>query len=136
MLFRSADAVELPLYSYLGGVNANRLPVPMMNILNGGQHAADSTDFQEFMVMPVGADSFREAVRAGAEIYQALKSILDQAGYTTNVGDEGGFAPGLKSNAEAVELILAAIEAAGYSPGEDILLAVDAAASGIGRAHV
>jgi enolase len=127
----AADAVELPLYSYLGGVNANRLPVPMMNILNGGQHAADSTDFQEFMVMPVGADSFREAVRAGAEIYQALKSILDQAGYTTNVGDEGGFAPGLKSNAEAVEFILAAIEAAGYSPGEDILLAVDAAASEI-----
>ena len=127
----AADAVELPLYSYLGGVNANRLPVPMMNILNGGQHAADSTDFQEFMVMPVGADSFREAVRSGAEIYQALKSILDQAGYTTNVGDEGGFAPGLKSNAEAVELILAAIEAAGYSPGEDILLAVDAAASEI-----
>jgi enolase len=127
----AADAVELPLYSYLGGVNANRLPVPMMNILNGGQHAADSTDFQEFMVMPVGADSFREAVRAGAEIYQALKSILDQAGYTTNVGDEGGFAPGLKSNAEAVELILAAIEATGYSPGEDILLAVDAAASEI-----
>lgn len=127
----AADAVELPLYSYLGGVNANRLPVPMMNILNGGQHAADSTDFQEFMVMPVGADSFREAVRAGAEIYQALKSILDQAGYTTNVGDEGGFAPGLKSNAEAVELILAAIEAAGYSPGEDVLLAVDAAASEI-----
>ncbi len=127
----AADAVELPLYLYLGGVNANRLPVPMMNILNGGQHAADSTDFQEFMVMPVGADSFREAVRAGAEIYQALKSILDQAGYSTNVGDEGGFAPGLKSNAEAVELILAAIEAAGYSPGEDVLLAVDAAASEI-----
>ena len=127
----AADSVELPLYSYLGGVTANRLPVPMMNILNGGQHAADSTDFQEFMVAPVGADSFREAVRAGAEIYQALKSILNQAGYSTNVGDEGGFAPGLKSNAEAVERILAAIEAAGYSPGEDVLLAVDAAASEI-----
>ncbi len=127
----AADSVELPLYSYLGGVTANRLPVPMMNILNGGQHAADSTDFQEFMVAPVGADSFREAVRAGAEIYQALKSILHQAGYSTNVGDEGGFAPGLKSNAEAVERILAAIEAAGYSPGEDVLLAVDAAASEI-----
>lgn len=127
----AADAVELPLYSYLGGVTANRLPVPMMNILNGGQHAADSTDFQEFMVMPVGSDSFREAVRAGAEIYQALQSILDQAGYSTNVGDEGGFAPGLKSNAEAVERILAAIEAAGYSPGQDVLLAVDAAASEI-----
>ncbi len=127
----AANDVELPLYSYLGGVTANRLPVPMMNILNGGQHAADSTDFQEFMVMPVGSGSFAEAVRAGAEIYQALKSILHQAGYNTNVGDEGGFAPGLKSNAEAVDRILAAIEAAGYSPGEDVLLAIDAAASEI-----
>ena len=127
----AADAVELPLYSYLGGVNANRLPVPMMNILNGGQHATDSTDFQEFMVMPVGASSFGEALRAGAEIYQALRSVLASAGYSTNVGDEGGFAPSLKSNAEAVERILAAIEAAGLTPGEDVLLAVDAAASEI-----
>ncbi|MDP6350344.1 MAG: phosphopyruvate hydratase, partial [Chloroflexota bacterium] len=123
----AADAVELPLFAYLGGVNANRLPVPMMNILNGGQHATNSTDFQEFMVMPVGVESFSEAVRAGAEIYQALKSVLAGAGYSTNVGDEGGFAPGLKSNVEAVERILAAIEAAGYSSGEDIYLAIDAA---------
>ena len=127
----AADAVELPLFTYLGGVNANRLPVPMMNILNGGQHATNSTDFQEFMVMPVGVDSFSEAVRAGAEIYQALKSVLAGAGYSTNVGDEGGFAPGLKSNVEAVERILAAIEAAGYTLGEDIYLAIDAAASEI-----
>jgi enolase len=103
----------------------------MMNILNGGQHATNSTDFQEFMVMPVGVDSFSEAVRAGAEIYQALKSVLAGAGYSTNVGDEGGFAPRLKSNVEAVERILAAIEAAGYTPGEDIYLAIDAAASEI-----
>ena len=129
----AADAVQLPLYSYLGGVTANRLPVPMMNILNGGQHAAGSTDFQEFMVMPVGAGNFGEALRAGAEIYQALKSTLGNAGYSTNVGDEGGFAPSLKSNAEAVERILAAVEAAGYAPGDDVLLAVDAAASEIYR---
>ena len=108
----AADAVELPLYSYLGGVNANRLPVPMMNILNGGQHATDSTDFQEFMIMPVGTDTFENALRAGAEIYYSLKEVLTKAGYSTNIGDEGGFAPSLKSNAEAVERILEAIETA------------------------
>ena len=125
----AADAVELPLYSYLGGVNANRLPVPMMNILNGGQHATDSTDFQEFMIMPVGTDTFENALRAGAEIYHSLKEVLTKAGYSTNIGDEGGFAPSLKSNAEAVERILEAIETAGYTPGDEVLIAVDAAAT-------
>jgi enolase len=125
----AADAVELPLYSYLGGVNANRLPVPMMNILNGGQHATDSTDFQEFMIMPVGTDTFENALRVGAEIYHSLKEVLTKAGYSTNIGDEGGFAPSLKSNAEAVERILEAIETAGYTPGDEVLIAVDAAAT-------
>jgi enolase len=127
----AAQSVGLPLYRYIGGTDAHILPVPMMNILNGGKHAADSTDLQEFMVMPVGAPSFREALRWGAETYHALKKVLKAKGYGTNVGDEGGFAPSLGSNEEAIEVILQAIEAAGYKPGEDIWIALDPAASEI-----
>jgi enolase len=127
----AAASVGLPLYRYVGGTDAHLLPVPMMNILNGGKHAADSTDLQEFMVMPVGAPSFREALRWGAETYHALKAVLADKSYSTNVGDEGGFAPSLGSNAEAIELILRAIEKAGYRPGEDIWIALDPAASEI-----
>lgn len=123
----AAEAVGLPLYRYLGGVSARTLPVPMMNILNGGKHAVNSTDFQEFMVMPVGADSFAEAVRWGSEIYQSLKKVLHDMGQSTNVGDEGGFAPSLGGNAKAVEVILTAIEKAGYRPGEDVFIALDPA---------
>ena len=119
----------LPLYAYLGGPGARRLPVPQMNILNGGKHADNSVDFQEFMVMPVGAPSFAEALRYGAETFHALKGILKKKGYSTAVGDEGGFAPNLKSNEEACEVILEAIQAAGYKPGKDIALAMDPAAS-------
>jgi len=120
---------ELPLYRYLGGVNAKTLPVPMMNIINGGAHADNNVDFQEFMIMPVGAESFSEALRAGAEIFHSLKSVLKKRGLATSVGDEGGFAPNLKSNEEAIETILEAIEKAGYTAGEDIMLALDPAAS-------
>ncbi|MEA3335514.1 MAG: phosphopyruvate hydratase [Chloroflexota bacterium] len=127
----AAFALELPLYRYLGGVSARTLPVPMMNILNGGKHAQDSTDLQEFMVMPVGAPSFREALRWGAETYHSLKKVLKDKGLGTNVGDEGGFAPSLPSNAAAIEVILKAIETAGYRPGEDIWIALDPAASEI-----
>ncbi len=127
----AADSVGLPLYRYLGGVYAHTLPVPMMNILNGGKHAADSTDFQEFMVMPVGAENFHEAVRWCAEIYQSLKKVLSSKGHRTTVGDEGGFAPSLPSNAGAIEVILEAIEKAGYIPGEQIFIALDPAASEI-----
>ncbi|MGM0402018.1 MAG: phosphopyruvate hydratase [Chloroflexota bacterium] len=127
----AAQAVGLPLYQYLGGVNAHTLPVPMMNILNGGEHAADSTDFQEFMIVPAGAPSFRECLRWGTEIYHTLKDVLADKGLNTNVGDEGGFAPSLSSNAMAVELILEAIEKAGYRPGEDIWIALDPATSEI-----
>lgn len=123
----SANSLGLPLYRYLGGVHAYVLPVPMMNILNGGKHAANSTDFQEFMVMPVGASTFAEALRWGAEIYHSLHKVLKQQGHSTNVGDEGGFAPSLASNEAAIEVILQAIEAAGYRPGEQIMLALDPA---------
>lgn len=127
----AAASVDLPLYRYLGGVTARTLPVPMFNILNGGVHANwQGTDLQEFMIAPVGASTFREAVRWGSETYHALKSVLKAQGYTTGVGDEGGFAPALKSNAEAVELILQAIEKAGYHPGEQIAIALDPASSG------
>ena len=119
----------LPLYAYLGGPGATRLPVPMMNILNGGKHADNSVDFQEFMVMPVGAPSFAEALRYGAETFHALAKILKGKGYATAVGDEGGFAPNLKSNEEACELIVEAITAAGFKPGKDIAIALDPAAS-------
>ncbi len=125
----AADACGLPLYRYVGGVYASELPVPMMNILNGGKHAAGSTDFQEFMVVPVGAPSFREALRAGSEIHHALGKVLGEAGYATTVGDEGGFAPSLGGNVRAIETILSAIERAGYRPGEDVLLALDPAVS-------
>ena len=121
----------LPLYRYIGGVSARTLPVPLMNILNGGKHAADSTDLQEFMVAPTGAPSFAEALRWGAEVYHSLKKVLKGNGYSTSVGDEGGFAPSLGSNEEAVEVILEAIERAGYRPGEDIYIALDPAASEI-----
>jgi enolase len=127
----AADALALPLYRYIGGTDGHILPVPMMNILNGGKHAADSTDLQEFMVMPIGAPSFREGLRWGTETYQALKAVLKEKGYGTNVGDEGGFAPSLGYNAEAIEVILQAIEKAGYRPGEDIWIALDPAASEI-----
>jgi enolase len=122
-------ALEVPLYRYLGGVNASVLPVPMMNILNGGAHADNNVDFQEFMVMPVGAPSFSEALRWGVEVFHTLKGVLKKRGYNTAVGDEGGFAPSLKSNVEAIELVLEAIQAAGYTPGEQIAIALDPATS-------
>lgn len=125
----AAEALEMPLYRYVGGVNAHVLPVPMMNILNGGAHADNSIDFQEFMVMPMGAESFSEGLRMGVEIFHNLKSVLKSKGYSTNVGDEGGFAPNIKSNQEAIETVLQAIEKAGYRPGEDVFIAMDAAAS-------
>lgn len=124
-----AFVTNQPLYRYIGGVSANTLPIPMMNILNGGSHADNCIDFQEFMIMPVGATSFRSALQMGAEVFHNLKSVLKNAGYSTNVGDEGGFAPDLKSNEEAVEVILQAIERAGYRPGEDIFIALDPASS-------
>ncbi len=127
----AANSVGLPLYAYLGGVHAHILPVPMMNIMNGGKHAANSTDFQEFMVMPVGAETFREALRWGVEIYQALKTLLHDKGYSTAVGDEGGFAPSLGSNQAALDVIMEAIEKAGYIPGDQIRIALDPAASEI-----
>ena len=125
----AAAAAGQPLYRYIGGVNAHVLPVPMMNILNGGSHADNSIDFQEFMVVPVGADYFSEGLRMGVEIFHSLKAVLKKKGYSTNVGDEGGFAPNIKSNKEAVEIVLKSIENAGYRPGEDVMIAMDAAAS-------
>jgi enolase len=125
----AASALEIPLYRYIGGANAKTLPVPMMNILNGGAHADNNVDFQEFMVMPVGAESFAEALRMGAEIFHNLKNVLKSRGYSTGVGDEGGFAPNLKSNEEAVETILEAIGKAGYNAGDNVMLALDPAAS-------
>ena len=125
----AAEESGLPLYQYLGGTNAKELPLPMMNIINGGEHADNNVDIQEFMIMPTGADSFKEALRMGAEIFHALKKVLKDKGYNTAVGDEGGFAPDLKSNEEALEVIMAAIKAAGYKPGKDVLLALDVAAS-------
>jgi enolase len=125
----AAEVSGQPLYRYIGGVNAHVLPVPMMNILNGGSHADNSIDFQEFMIMPVGASYFSEALRMGTEVFHALKKVLADKKYSTNVGDEGGFAPNLKSNDEAIETVLMAIEKAGYRPGEDIMIALDPAAS-------
>ena len=125
----AADELGMPLYKYVGGVNANVLPVPMMNILNGGAHADNKIDFQEFMVMPVKAESFSHGLRMGVEVFHHLKSVLKTAGYSTNVGDEGGFAPNIQSNEEAIEIVLRAIEKAGYRPGEDIFIAMDAATS-------
>jgi len=125
----AADALGIPLYSYLGGFNAKTLPVPMMNILNGGAHADNNVDVQEFMVLPVGASSFREALRMGAEIFHNLKSVLKEKGLNTAVGDEGGFAPNLSSNEEAIRTIIAAIERAGYQPGKDVFLGMDIAST-------
>ena len=125
----AAEESGQPLYRYLGGVNANVLPIPMMNIINGGSHADNSIDFQEFMIMPTGADTFSEALRMGVETFHHLKKVLSKKGYSTNVGDEGGFAPNIKSNEEAIETVLEAIEAAGFKPGEDIHIAMDAATS-------
>ncbi len=125
----AAEESRQPLYRYVGGVNANLLPIPMMNIINGGSHADNSIDFQEFMIMPVGAANFTDAIRMGTEVFHHLKKVLKDKGYSTNVGDEGGFAPNLKSNEEAIESVLKAIEKAGYKPGEDIYIAMDAASS-------
>ncbi len=125
----AADALRLPLYRYLGGTLANLLPVPLMNVINGGAHASNNVDFQEFMIVPVGAASFKEALRWGAEIFASLSKVLDSQGLLTGVGDEGGFAPNLKSNQAALELLVAAIEKAGYKPGEEVALALDVAAS-------
>src|SRR5207248_5967786 len=125
----AANNRKQPLYRYLGGDGAQTLPVPMMNIINGGAHADNNVDFQEFMIVPVGADRFSEALRMGAEIFHTLKSVLKKKGYATSVGDEGGFAPNLKSNEEAVETILEAIDKAGYKAGENVMLALDPAAS-------
>ncbi len=127
--YAAADFYGLPLYKYLGGFNAKTLPVPMMNVINGGSHADSSVDFQEFMIMPVGAPSLKEAVRWGAEVFHALKKVLKSKGHITAVGDEGGFAPNLSSNEEPLEVIMEAIKAAGYKPGEEIALAMDVAAS-------
>ena len=135
----ASNSVDLPLYAYLGGVHAHVLPVPMMNIMNGGKHAAGSTDFQEFMVMPVGASTFREGLQWGVEIYQALKSILHSKGHSTAVGDEGGFAPSLGSNQAALDIIMEAIVKAGYTPGDQIRIALDPAVSEIykdGKYHL
>ena len=125
----AAGSLGIPLYRHIGGAEACILPVPMMNIVNGGKHAADSTDFQEFMVLPLGAKSFAHALQMGSEVYHALKRVLTDRGLNTNIGDEGGFAPSLGSNKEAVELVLAAIEAAGYRPGRDLHIALDPAAT-------
>lgn len=125
----AAEECGMPLYRYIGGANAHVLPVPMMNILNGGAHADNGIDFQEFMIIPVGADRFSEALRMGVEVFHHLKNVLKSKGYSTNVGDEGGFAPNMKSNIEAIETVLQAIEKAGYIPGEDIMIAMDAASS-------
>jgi enolase len=125
----AADSLGMPLYRYIGGTNACRLPMPMMNIVNGGKHAMNNLDLQEFMIVPKGGKSFREALRIGAEVFHALGKVLSDNGLSTGVGDEGGFAPDLKSNDQGVEVILQAIEKAGYRPGEDVMLAIDAAAS-------
>ena len=125
----AAETLDLPLYRYIGGANARTLPVPMMNILNGGKHADNNVDFQEFMVMPVGAPNFAEALRMGTETFHVLKSVLKKKGYNTSVGDEGGFAPNLKSNDEAIELILEAINKTGYKVGDEIAIALDPASS-------
>ncbi len=125
----AANECGMPLYRYIGGANAHILPVPMMNILNGGSHADNSIDFQEFMIMPLGAETFSEGLRMGTEVFHHLKAVLKSKGYSTNVGDEGGFAPNIKSNQEAIEIVLQSIEKAGYIPGDDFYIAMDAAAS-------
>ncbi|MEN9395283.1 MAG: hypothetical protein RL362_1504, partial [Bacteroidota bacterium] len=125
----AANTVGLPLYRYVGGVNANTLPIPLMNIINGGAHADNKVDVQEFMIVPVGAERFSEALRMGAEVFHHLKAVLKKQGHMTNVGDEGGFAPNLASNEDALKVVMQAIEAAGYKPGEDICIALDCAST-------
>ena len=125
----AAEELGMPLYRYVGGVNANTLPIPLMNILNGGSHADNKIDFQEFMVVPTGADTFSDALRMGVEVFHNLKNVLKKKGYSTNVGDEGGFAPNIGSNEEAIETVLSAIESAGYKPGKDMFIALDPAAT-------
>lgn len=125
----ASESLQLPLYRYIGGMNANTLPVPMMNILNGGSHADNPIDIQEFMIMPVGAETFSDGLRMGTEVFHHLKAVLKAEGHATNVGDEGGFAPNLPSNEAAIEVVLRAIERAGYKPGDDFLIAIDAASS-------
>ena len=125
----AADYLDVPLYQYLGGFNSKQLPVPMMNIINGGEHADNNVDIQEFMVMPVGAKSFKEALRMGTEVFHHLKAVLKEKGYNTAVGDEGGFAPNLSSNEEAITVIIEAVEKAGYKMGEEIRIALDVASS-------
>lgn len=125
----ASEECRLPLYKYIGGVNANTLPIPLMNILNGGSHADNGLDFQEFMIMPTGAATFSEGLRMGVEIFHTLKKVLKDKNYSTNVGDEGGFAPNIQSNEEAIKLVLKAVESAGYKPGKDIFIAIDAASS-------
>ncbi len=135
----AADALGLPLYKYLGGPNARVLPVPLMNVINGGKHADNAVDFQEFMIVPAGFDTFSEALRAGVETFHSLKKVLSSKGYNTNVGDEGGFAPDLKGNREALDLLMSAIEKAGYTPGEQMFIALDPAASEVykdGKYHL
>jgi enolase len=135
----AANSLGQPLYKYLGGPNARVLPVPLMNVINGGKHADNAVDFQEFMIVPAGFDTFREALRAGVETFHALKKVLSSKGYNTNVGDEGGFAPDLKGNREALDLLLSAIEKAGYTPGEQMFIALDPAASEVykdGKYHL
>ncbi len=131
----AADYFGLPLYQYLGGVRAREIPVPLMNVINGGAHAQNPLDVQEFMIVPVGADSFKEALRMGAEVFHSLKAVLKEKGHVTGVGDEGGFAPQIASTKEALDLLLVAIEKAGYKPGEDVLLALDVAASELFKAR-
>jgi enolase len=125
----ASEAIGMPLYRYVGGVGANTLPIPLMNIVNGGAHADNKVDVQEFMIMPVGADTFSDALRMGTEVFHNLKSVLKKKGFSTNVGDEGGFAPNLKSNEEALQYVMQAIEAAGYKPGTDICIALDCAST-------
>ena len=125
----AADEMQMPLFRYVGGMRSNTLPIPMMNILNGGSHADNSIDFQEFMIMPIGAESFSDGLRMGTEVFHYLKKELSKNNYSTNVGDEGGFAPNIKSNEEALEIVLKSIETAGYKPGEDIYIALDAAST-------
>ena len=125
----AAEESRLPLYRYIGGVNANTLPIPMMNILNGGAHADNGLDFQEYMIMPIGAPSFSEGLRMGVEIFHTLKKVLKEKNFSTNVGDEGGFAPNIKSNEEAIKYVLKAIETVGYKPGVDVFITMDAASS-------
>jgi enolase len=135
----AATALGMPLYRYLGGANAKTLPVPLMNVINGGKHADNAVDFQEFMIVPVGFESFNEGLRAGVETFHALKKVLSSKGYNTNVGDEGGFAPDLKNNREALDLLLSAIEKAGYTPGDQMMIALDPAASEVykdGKYHL